>query len=59
MRSELDIYDVPLIDRQYIVDALSRIGAIPYRTPDGRLRLFKVRVDNGLFAPRVIEEPSQ
>ncbi|MCH8253344.1 MAG: hypothetical protein IID36_12925 [Planctomycetes bacterium] len=59
VRSELDIYDVPLIDRQYIVDALSRIGAIPYRTPDGRLRLFKVRVDNGLFAPRVIEEPSQ
>ncbi len=56
VRSELDFYDVPEADRLFVIEALSRIGVIPYVTPDGRTRLFKIGIHDGLFTTKVIRE---
>ncbi len=54
VRNELDFYDVPETDRLYVVKALSRIGVVPYMTPDGRSRLFKIGVHDGqIVAPEI------
>jgi hypothetical protein len=56
VRSELDFYEVPEADRLFVIEALSRIGVIPYVTPDGRTRLFKIGIHDGLFTTKVIRE---
>lgn len=55
VRNELNYYGVPESDQQYVLDALRRIGVLPYVTPaDGRTRLFSIDIDNGTFAARII-----
>lgn len=57
VRKELqDIYDVPDSDRLFLVQALERLGVIPYVTPDGRTRLFKIGVDNGRITARILTD---
>ncbi len=59
VRNELAYYGVPEADRRFVVEALARIGAIPYVTPDGRTRLFKIGVDDGIFATKVVRESAK
>jgi hypothetical protein len=56
VRSELDFYEVPEADRLFVLEALARIGVMPYVTPDGRTRLFRVGIHDGTFTTKVIRE---
>ncbi len=56
VESELDYYGVPRKDWRFLVEALSRIGAISYMMPDGRIRLFKIDINDGTPKVRVIRE---
>jgi len=56
VRSELNFYDVNETDQLYVLKTLTRIGIIPYYTPDGKLRLFKIDIDDGRFAAKVLHE---
>ncbi len=61
VRGELQYYAVPAADRMYVLDLLKRIGVMPYRTKDpltnvARTRLFKIGLEDGMFAAPVIEE---
>jgi hypothetical protein len=58
VNNELAYYGVSATDRPFVVEALRRIGAISYMTPDGRTRLFRIGVQDGVFATRVIREPT-
>jgi hypothetical protein len=53
-RRELEYYGVPVDDQTFIIDALERIGVIPYRTPHKGMRLFKIRVDSDAFVAPII-----
>lgn len=53
---ELAYYGVPDSDRRWVMDALQRIGVVPYVTPDRRTRLFRIGVVDGQFSQRVIRE---
>lgn len=54
--SELEYYGVVESDRPWVVKALARIGVIPYVTPEGRTLIFKIGVEDGVFAARVVRE---
>ncbi|MBI4718883.1 MAG: hypothetical protein HY763_13845 [Planctomycetes bacterium] len=54
VRSELEYHRVREGDVSFVVDALERIGVMPYMTPDGRTRLFKIGLEEGEFAARVL-----
>lgn len=54
VRSELAYYEVDQRSVQFILDALSRIGAIPFVAPDGRTRVFKIDIHDGGFKANVI-----
>ncbi|RJP36638.1 MAG: hypothetical protein C4547_07015 [Phycisphaerales bacterium] len=61
VRGELQYYAVPAADRMHVLDLLKRIGVMPYRTKDPltnvtRTRLFKIGLEDGMFAAPVIEE---
>lgn len=56
VRNELHFYEVPAGDQQTIMDALSRIGTIPYAAKDGRVRVFKIDICDGSFTTRLIRE---
>lgn len=56
VRNELDFWEVPAADRLFVMEALKRLGIIPYVTPDGRTRLFKIGIEEGQFASKVIRE---
>lgn len=56
VRSELRFYGVRDADETFVVQALQRIGVVPYVTPDQRTRLFKIGLEDGAFAARVIRE---
>lgn len=56
VRAELDYYEVPEADHGFIIDALARIGVIPYVTPDGNTRLFRIGIDDGMFVGKIIRE---
>ena len=56
VRAELNFYDVPPADQQSIMDALLRVGMIPFATKDGRVRVFKIDICDGSFTTRVIRE---
>jgi len=53
---ELDYYQVPAQDQRFVLEALSRIGVIPYVTPSQKTRLFKIGVYNGTFSAKVVRE---
>lgn len=54
VRRELEYYRVPVDDQTFIIDALERIGVIPYGTPHKGMRLFKIRVDSDAFVAPII-----
>ena len=58
VRSELEFYGVPPSDRSLVIEALKRIGVVPYTTPDQKTRLFKIGINNGWFAETVIRDAS-
>ena len=59
VRSELAYYGVADADQPFVLEALSRIGLIPYMTADRRVRLFKIGIQDGVFATRIIREASE
>ena len=56
VQSELDYYEVPVNDREAILDALATVGTAPYVTRDGRTRLFSIGINDGAFSARVIRD---
>lgn len=56
VRNELRYYEVPEPDQLFVIEGLARIGVMPYVTPDGRTRLFKIGIHDGIFAAKVIRE---
>lgn len=56
VRAELHFYEVPGADQQPIMEALSRIGIIPYAARNGSIMVFKIDIAQGGFAARVIRE---
>ncbi len=60
VRGELEYYNVPVVDRTFVMDALKRVGAIPYETDDGsgarKIRLFKIDVGTGQFTAPIPSE---
>ena len=61
VRGELDYYNVPAADRMFVLEALKRIGVMPYVTEDPttrvrRTRLFKIGIEDGMFAAPVLSE---
>lgn len=56
VKTELDYYRVPQEDWEFAIEALKRIGIIPYVTPDGRTRLFKIGIHDGVFASKIVRE---
>jgi len=59
VRDELIFYDVKDSDVPFVTEALARIGVIPYVTPDGYTRLFKIDLHDGSFAVRTVRKPEQ
>lgn len=57
VRSELDYYGVPVSDRGFVIEALARVGVIPFVTSAGRTRLFKIGIHDGVFATKILREP--
>lgn len=55
--NELAYYGVQVTDRPLVVEALHRMGVIPYVTPDGATRLFNIGISDGMFATHVVREP--
>jgi hypothetical protein len=58
-RVELDLYEVPECDHRFVIEALARIGLIPYVTPDGRTRLFRIGINDGMVVTKIIRDASQ
>lgn len=56
VRAELNFWEVPAGDQQPIMDALARLGIIPYATRDGKVRIFKIDLQDGSFTTRIIRE---
>jgi hypothetical protein len=52
--SELEYYEVAESDRPWVVKALARIGIMPYVTDARRTVVFKIGVEDGVFAARVV-----
>ncbi len=55
-RNELNYYGVDQADQPFVLEALSRIGLIPYMAADQRVLLFKIGIQDGVFATRIIRE---
>lgn len=54
VREELDYHGVPDTDRLFVVEALARIGVVPYVTPDKRTLFFKIGIYDGeIVAPEL------
>lgn len=56
--NELEYHGVKKSDQPFVTDALQRIGVIPYETPDGQTRLFKIDLADGGFAAPIIRDAS-
>ena len=56
VQSELDYYEVPVVDREAILEALATVGTAPYVTRDDRTRLFSIGINDGAFSARVIRD---
>lgn len=59
VRRELKYHEVSSLDIRHAVDALSRVGVIPYVTADGRTRLFQIGIYDGEFRAPSIEKPGE
>lgn len=58
VNNELAYYGVRVTDRPLVVEALHRMGVISYMMPDGSTRLFRIGIDDGVFATRIVRESS-
>jgi len=56
VRNELAYYEVTASDQPFVIQALSRIGVIPYMTADRKVRLFSIGIYDGAFTQRVVRE---
>lgn len=59
VRNELAYYDVPESDQMFLVEGLARIGVMPYVTRDGRSRLFKIDIHDGVCTAKTVRETSE
>lgn len=59
VRRELSYYGVAEADQPFVLEALSRIGVIPYMTADQRVRLFKIDIHDGGIGARIIREATE
>jgi len=59
VRSELAYYGVADADQSFVLEALSRVGTIPYPTADRRVRMFKIGVGDGAFSTRIVREATE
>jgi hypothetical protein len=57
--NELDFHGVVTADRPFVLEALAHVGVIPYVTPDKRTLLFKIGIQDGAFAAKVLDEPGR
>jgi hypothetical protein len=55
VQNELTYYQVTEGDRFFYIEALKRMGIVACITPDGKLRVFTIGVDDGTFAARTLE----
>lgn len=53
---DLDVYRIPPKDWQFAMDALERVGAIPYKMPDGTVLLLEIGIEDSLLRKRNIED---
>jgi len=59
VRADLkNLYDISAPDCDALVVALHRIGSIPFRTPNGKTRLFSIDVQKGWLADAEIIDPA-
>ncbi len=56
--SELEFHRVDESDHAFILAALSRVGVVPYVTPDQGIRMFKIDIHDGQFLSPAIAEPN-
>jgi len=56
VRAELEFHRVPSDQMVPLMEVLSRIGVVPFRTLDRRVQLFKIGLHDGSFSARVIRE---
>lgn len=54
--NELSYYGALTTDRPLLVEALHRMGAISYVTPDGATRWFRIGIDDGVFFTRIVRD---
>ncbi len=54
VKGELDYHGVAAADQPFVLSALRQVGAIPYVTPDGRTRLFRIEIHDGVFSAKII-----
>ncbi len=59
VRDELNFYHVAEADQPWVLQALSRIGLVPYSTPDRQVRMFKIAIQGGAFAAPSIREAAE
>jgi len=59
IRDELGIFGVSEADQRWVMEALLRIGVMPYTTPDHNVRLFKIGIHDGVLANPVIGKASE
>jgi len=55
VRGELAYHQVAQRDVRFVIDALSRIGIVPYVAPNGDVRLFRIDIHDGTFSAPIIE----
>ncbi|MBI1825920.1 MAG: hypothetical protein HY287_16310 [Planctomycetes bacterium] len=56
VRNELMYYEVTPSDQPFVLQALNRIGVIPYMTADRKVRLFSIGIYDGAFTQRVVRD---
>ncbi len=47
---------VPASDQPWVLEALARIGVIPYLTDERGTLVFKIGIEDGVFAARLLGE---
>ncbi len=53
---ELEYYGVREVDQPWMIQALSRIGIMPYVTPAKRVMVFKIGIEDGVFSAKAIRD---
>lgn len=56
VREELEYYGVTEADQPWMLKALARVGVMPYQTTNRRILVFKIGLEDGVIAAKVIRE---